>query len=79
MNENGKQKIIINNINLKKKEYPKDFYQEQYYLDILINGKISSKSPLIKFNQFSMQFHRNPKVFPAKAVPRGELSPGLLH
>lgn len=30
MNENGKQKIIINNINLKKKEYPKDFYQEQY-------------------------------------------------
>ena len=56
MNENGKQKIIINNINLKKKEYPKNFYQEQYYLDILINGKISSKSPLIKFNQFYISY-----------------------
>ena len=56
MNRNGKQKIIINNINFKKKEYPKEFYQEEYYLDILINGKISSKSSLIKFNQFYISY-----------------------
>ena len=54
MNENGSQKIILNNITLKKKEYPKEFYQDQYYLEILINEKTSAsaKSSLLKFNQY---------------------------
>ena len=52
MNENGSQKIILNNITLKKQEYPKEFYQDQYYLEILINEKTSAKSTLLKFNQY---------------------------
>ena len=52
MKENGSQKIILNNLTLKKKEYPKDFYEDQYYLEILINEKTQSKSSLIKFNQY---------------------------
>ena len=43
MKENGSQKIILNNLTLKKKEYPKDFYEDQYYLEILINEKTQSK------------------------------------
>ena len=49
---NGKEKIVINSLTLKNTEYPKEIYEEQYYLDILINGKISSKYPAIKFNKF---------------------------
>ena len=56
MNDNNTQKIIINNINLKNTEYPKVFFQDKYYLDILINDKISSKSPPIKFNQFYFSY-----------------------
>ena len=57
MNEsNGNQKIIINNLILKKAEYPKEFYQEEYYLDILINGKISSKFSPLKFNKFDISY-----------------------
>ena len=52
MDEKGSQKIILNNLTLKKKEYPKEFYEEQYYLDILINEKTSAKSSLIKFNEY---------------------------
>ena len=52
MNDNNNQKIIINSLTLKKNEYPNDFYQGQYYLDILINDKISSKFSPIKFNKF---------------------------
>ena len=56
MIDNNTQKIIINNINLKNTEYPKVFFQDKYYLDILINDKISSKSPSIKFNQFYFSY-----------------------
>ena len=47
------QKIIINTITLKQKSsFPKEFYQDQYYLDILINNNLSTKSSLIKINKF---------------------------
>ena len=57
MNEsNENQKIIINSLILKKAKYSIEFYLEQYYLDILINEKISSKFSSIKFNKFDMTY-----------------------
>ena len=53
MNENNNnQKVIINCLTLKKAEYPKELYEDLYYLDVLINDKISSKHSSIKFNKF---------------------------
>ena len=57
MNEsNENQKIIINSLILKKAKYSIEFYLEQYYLDILINEKISSKFSSIKFNKFDITY-----------------------
>ena len=57
MNEsNENQKIIINSLILKKAKYSIEFYLEQYYLDILINEKISSKFSSIKFNKFDLTY-----------------------
>ena len=57
MNEsNENQKIIINSLILKKAKYSIEFYLEKYYLDILINEKISSKFSSIKFNKFDMTY-----------------------
>ena len=57
MNEsNENQKIIINSLILKKAKYSIEFYLEQYYLDILINEKISSKFSPIKFNKFDITY-----------------------
>ena len=54
MTENKEtNKIKINQISFKNfSNLPKQFFQEQYYLDILINNEISSKSPPIKINKF---------------------------
>ena len=54
MTENkDNQKIIINTITLKQtSSLPKEFYQDQYYLDILINHKLSAQSPPVKINKF---------------------------
>ena len=47
------QKIRINSITLKQSsELPKQFYEDQYYLDILVNQKIQGKSSPIKINKF---------------------------
>ena len=47
------QKIKIKTITLKQSSsFTKDFYQDQYYLDILINQKFSTKSSPIKINKF---------------------------
>ena len=57
MNEsNENQKIIINSLILKKAKYSIEFYLDQYYLDLLINEKISSKFSSIKFNKFDMTY-----------------------
>ena len=57
MNEGGEnQKIIINSLILKKAKYSIEFYLDQYYLDILINEKISSKFSSIKFNKFDITY-----------------------
>ena len=54
MTENDNtQKILIKTITLKQSSLlPKEFFQEQYYLDILINEKISEKTSPIKINKF---------------------------
>ena len=47
------QKIKINTISLNQSiSYSKDFYQDQYYLDMLINNKYSQQSSPIKINKF---------------------------
>ena len=47
------QKIKINNINIKQTtSLSKEFYQDNYYLDILVNQKFSIKSSTIKINKF---------------------------
>lgn len=56
MKEKHTQKIIINNLTLKKFDYPDEFYQDEYYLDILINDKNSLKSSPIKFNKFDTSY-----------------------
>ena len=56
MKEKYTQKIIINNLTLKKFDYPDEFYQDEYYLDILINDKNSLKSSPIKFNKFDTSY-----------------------
>ena len=53
---NDKEKVVINSLTLKKNEYPNEFYEEQYYLGILINGKISSRYSPIKFNKFDRSY-----------------------
>lgn len=54
MDENpNAQKIRINTITLKQtSQLPKQFYEDQYYLDILVNQKIEGKSSPIKINKF---------------------------
>ena len=45
--------IRINSIILKQtSQLPKQFYEDQYYLDILVNQKIQGKSSPIKLNKF---------------------------
>ena len=54
MDENpNAQKIRINTITLKQtSQLPKQFYEDQYYLDILVNQKNEGKSSPIKINKF---------------------------
>ena len=54
MDENpNAQKIRINTITLKQtSQLPKQFYEDQYYLDILVNQKIEGKSSPIKISKF---------------------------
>lgn len=54
MDENpNAQKIRINTITLKQtSQLPKQFYEDEYYLDILVNQKIEGKSSPIKINKF---------------------------
>ena len=47
------QKIKINTISLNQSiSHSEDFYQDQYYLDMLINNKYSQQSSPIKINKF---------------------------
>ena len=47
------QKIRINSITLKQaSQLSQQFYEDQYYLDILVNQKIQGKSSPIKLNKF---------------------------
>jgi hypothetical protein len=47
------QKIKINKISLNQStSLSKNFYQDQYYLDVLINNKYSQQSSPIKINKF---------------------------
>ena len=52
-----KQTINIKKIAIKQSSLlPKTFYDEEYYLDVLINEIISQKSPVIKLNRFSDEY-----------------------
>ncbi len=57
------QKIKINTITLKQSSsLQKEFYQEQYYLDVLINNKYSEKSSIIKLNKFYESYNINTEI-----------------
>ena len=53
MNETGLQKLKLTNLTFNKTNFQKEFYNEQYYLDVLVNNNISSKTPLLTFNNFT--------------------------
>ena len=47
------QKIKINSITFKQHDtLSKEFYQDKYFLDILVNQKFAEKSSTIKINKF---------------------------
>ena len=56
MNETGLQKLKLTNLTFNKTNFQKEFYNEQYYLDVLVNNNISSKTPLLTFNNFTTSY-----------------------
>ena len=56
MSETGLQKLKLTNLTFNKTNFQKDFYNEQYYLDVLVNNNISSKTPLLTFNNFTTSY-----------------------
>ena len=56
MSETGLQKLKLTNLTFNKTNFQKEFYNEQYYLDVLVNNNISSKTPLLTFNNFTTSY-----------------------
>ena len=56
MSETGLQKLNLTNLTFNKTNFQKEFYNEQYYLDVLVNNNISSKTPLLTFNNFTTSY-----------------------
>ena len=56
MSETGLQKLKLTNLTFNKTNFRKEFYNEQYYLDVLVNNNISSKTPLLTFNNFTTSY-----------------------
>ena len=56
MSETGSQKLKLTNLTFNKTNFQKEFYNEQYYLDVLVNNTISSKTPLLTFNNFTTSY-----------------------
>ena len=56
MSETGLQKLKLTNLSFNKTNFQKEFYNEQYYLDVLVNNNISSKTPLLTFNNFTTSY-----------------------
>ena len=56
MSETGLQKLKLTNLTFNKTNFQKEFYNEQYYLDVLVNNNISSKTPLLTFSNFTTSY-----------------------
>ena len=56
MSETGSQKLKLTNLTFNKTNFQKEFYNEQYYLDVLVNNNISSKTPLLTFSNFTTSY-----------------------
>ena len=56
MSETGLQKLKLTNLTFNKTNFREEFYNEQYYLDVLVNNNISSKTPLLTFNNFTTSY-----------------------